>query len=192
MLYFHEKDPIDRIVIKSWEIIARNINTKLPWIHRRENLPCRTRRRIEPSERKEYVYYIERERGRRWCGGGGGEGEGKWMNRRGAKTTGGNFEFSSTGSAEIRTEQARDENPCQVHPFARCLPIIGSPAHVTINRGGSTRRVRIRSAFPQCWREPRLSIFALSSPARISRGMRHRFPDISSFTLYKCRSYCPI
>ena len=40
-------------------------------------------------------------------------------------------------STEIRTEQ-RDENPCQVHPFARCLPIIGSPAaHVTINRGGS-------------------------------------------------------
>lgn len=91
------------------------------------------------------------------------------MNRRGAKTTGENFEFSSTGSAEIRTEQARDENPCQVHPFARCLPIIGSPAHVTINRGGSTRRVRIRSALPQCWREPLVDLCALIPRTYIAR-----------------------
>jgi len=93
------------------------------------------------------------------------------------------------GSTEIRTEQ-RDENPCQVHPFARCLPIIGSRrriAHVTINRGGSALRIRTRRALPQCSREPRLSIFTLSSPACIPRRAS-LFSRYTPLTAYKSRS----
>lgn len=137
-----------------------------PRIHRGENLPCQTRK-IEPSERKEYVCNVE-------------EG---WMNRRGAKTTGREFRVFFDGEHGDKDRARR--KPLSGAPFRTVFAnnrFPGSVAYVTINHGGSSTNSYPRRA--SATREPLVDLCASPLQSLASHGMHyyttpHRFMSLT-------------